>query len=93
MNGKRGRFNDVEVNSPLGQGGIGEVKIAARYDTADLIHDVYGKKQSSYIFGVDWYLNNFVKVQGNYAHSIVKNQSNIDTDIVDTFNLRFLLSW
>lgn len=93
INGSRGRFYDVEVTSPVGEGGMGEIKIAARYDMMDFTHETFGDKQGSYIFGIDWYLNNYMKIQGNYAHTTVKNQLNQKTNLVNTFNLRFQINW
>ncbi|MBT6031734.1 MAG: hypothetical protein HOH19_04095 [Kordiimonadaceae bacterium] len=93
INSEKGKFDNVEVKSPVGEGGMGEVKIAARYDTMDFTHETFGTKQNSYIIGADWYLNNYMKVQANYAHTIIKNQLGLNTDLVDTFNIRLQVSW
>ena len=93
INGSRARFYDVDVKSPVGEGGIGEVKVAGRYDMMDFTHETFGNKQGSYIFGIDWYLNNYMKIQGNYAHTTVKNYLNQKTNLVNTFNLRFQIDW
>lgn len=93
IDGTDGRFNGVEIDKPVGDGGLGEVRLAARYDIADFTHEIFGRKQTSYILAADWYLNSALKLQANYAHSIVRNALNIKTDIIDTFNLRFMFNF
>jgi phosphate-selective porin OprO and OprP len=93
INAKGGRLNNVDVKSPVHEKGIGEIKIATRFDMADFTHETFGTKQNSYIFGVDWYLNNYLRMQGNYAHTLVNNSLGIRTDKVDTFNFRVLVDW
>ncbi len=93
INAKRGRFNGIKVKNPVGAGGIGEIKIAARYDMLDLRHQTFGTKQVNYIGGIDWYLNVYMKFQLNYAHSIIGNFANVKSDTVDTFNGRFQIFW
>lgn len=93
IDGTDGRFNSVDIANPVGAGGFGEVRLAARYDVADLTHETFGRKQNSIIFAADWYLNDLIKIQANYAHSTVKDAMDVKTDIVDTFNTRFLFSF
>ena len=93
IDGTDGRFNRVDIANPVGSGGFGEIRLAARYDVADLTHEIFGRKQNSIIFAADWYLNELTKIQTNYAHSTIKNAINIRTDIVNAFNTRFLFSF
>ncbi len=93
IDGSDGRLNGVKVNSPVGGGGIGEVRVAVRYDVADLRHETFGRKQTSYIGAVDWYLNEAFKIQMNYAHSVVRDYMNVKTDTVNTFNTRFMFNF
>ena len=93
IDGTDGRFNRVDIANPVGNGGMGEVRLAARYDVADFTHETYGRKQNSYILAADWYLNRTLKLQANYAHTIVRNALNFKTDIIDTFNLRFMFNF
>lgn len=93
IDGSDGRLNSVKVDSPVGRGGIGEVRVAVRYDVADLRHETFGRKQTSYIGAVDWYLNEALKIQLNYAHSVVRDYMNVKTDIVNTFNTRFMFNF
>lgn len=93
IDGQDGRLDSVEVRSPLGQGGIGEIRLAGRYDVADFTHEIFGRKQTSYILAADWYLNSAIKITANYAHSIIKDAMNVRTDVVDTINTRFLFNF
>ena len=93
IDGSSGRFRRVKIDNPVGAGGMGEVRLAARYDIADFTHETFGRKQKSMIFGVDWYLNDVMKIQGNYAYTTVKNAANIKTDTVNTFNLRTMINF
>ena len=72
---------------------MGEVRLAARLDIADLTHETFGRKQTSYIGAVDWYLNEAMKIQLNYAHSIVRDPLNVKTDTVNTVNTRLMFNF
>lgn len=93
IDGKDGRLNSVEIKTPLGQGGIGEIRLAGRYDVADLTHEIFGRKQKSYIFAIDWYLNSAIKISTNYAHSIIEDAGSVRTDVVDSINTRFMFNF
>ena len=93
IDGKDGRFDNVKIASPVGAGGMGELRLAARLDVADLTHETFGRKQTSYILAADWYLNDLMKIQGNYARSTISNAMDVKTDSVDSFNIRFLISF
>jgi phosphate-selective porin OprO/OprP len=59
---ERGVFGRVEVDRPLHDGGPGAWEVAARADYIDLNGDgVNGGEQISYIGGVNWYLNDYVR--------------------------------
>jgi phosphate-selective porin OprO and OprP len=59
---ERGVFDRVEVERPLQDGGPGAWELAARADYIDLNSDgVKGGEQISYIGGVNWYLNDYVR--------------------------------
>lgn len=93
IDGTDGRYDSVKIKNPVGEGGMGELRLAARYDFADFTHETFGRKQTSMMLSADWYLNEYMKIQANYAHSIVKDYQNIKTDTVDTFNLRYIFSF
>jgi phosphate-selective porin OprO/OprP len=55
-------FDRVEVERPLQDGGSGAWELAARADYIDLNNEgVKGGEQISYIGGLNWYPNNFVR--------------------------------
>jgi phosphate-selective porin OprO and OprP len=92
---KGGAFDRIKVNNPVFSGGSGAWQIAARYDVIDLTDRdaaVIGGKQTSYIAGVNWYLNNYTKVAANYSKSEIDGGVN-DGESIDTFGLRFQVDW
>jgi len=93
IDGKDGRYDNVKIANPVGAGGMGEVRVAARYDMADFTHEIYGRKQKSVIFAADWYLNELIKLQGNYAYTVVRDFSNVKTDIINSFNTRLMVNF
>ena len=59
---KRGVFDRVKVERPLQDRGPGAWELAARADYIDLNNEgVKGGEQISYIGGLNWYPNNFVR--------------------------------
>jgi phosphate-selective porin OprO/OprP len=59
---KRGVFDRVQVERPLQDGGPGAWEVGARADYIDLNNEgVKGGEQISYIGGLNWYPNNFVR--------------------------------
>jgi phosphate-selective porin OprO/OprP len=59
---KKGVFDRVEVERPLQDGGPGAWELGARADYIDLNDEgVKGGEQISYIGGLNWYPNNFVR--------------------------------
>lgn len=92
---KGGKFDRVSVNNPVFGGGSGAFQIAARYDVIDLTDaaaGIFGGKQTSYIFGANWYLNNYSRVMANYSRSDIDGGAN-DGENIDTFGLRFQVDW
>ena len=90
VDGSDGRYNNVDVDSPVGSGGIGEIRVAARYDVADFTHETFGRRQKSMIFSSVWFLNDHLRLIGAYGHSIIKDAQDIKTDVVDTFSARLM---
>ncbi|MDC0111787.1 porin [Emcibacteraceae bacterium] len=92
---KGGVFDRIEVANPVSSGGAGAFQIAARYDVIDLtdkVADVFGGKQTSYIVGMNWYLNNYIRVMANYSNSKIDGGNNNGQNI-NTFGLRFQIDW
>jgi phosphate-selective porin OprO and OprP len=65
---KTGTFGRVKVKRPLLDGGAGAWQVGARADYIDLNNEgVKGGEQISYIGGLNWYPNNFVRFMLNGA--------------------------
>lgn len=91
--GKKGTFGRTKVLNAVGEGGMGAWQIAARYDVIDLTHETFGEKQDTYLFGVNWYLNNHSRVMANYSHSVVKNNLGVTNNKIDALGARFQVDW
>ncbi|MDG1708470.1 MAG: porin [Emcibacteraceae bacterium] len=92
---KNGAFDRIKVSNPVFEGGAGAWQIAARYDMIDLTDTdagVIGGKQTSYIAGVNWHLNNYTRVMANYSKSEIDGGAN-DGESIDAFGLRFQVDW
>lgn len=92
---KNGAFDRIKVNNPVFSGGHGAWQVAARLDIVDLTDTnvgIIGGKQTSYIFGVNWHLNNYTRVMANYSKSDIDGGAN-DGEEIDSFGLRFQADW
>jgi phosphate-selective porin OprO/OprP len=78
---KTGIFDRVTVSDPVHEGGIGAWEVAARYDYIALNDgsaDIRGGKQGSTIVGINWYLNNDIRLMldGAWTHVYDANPRN-----------------
>lgn len=92
---KGGTFDRIKVANPVFSGGAGAWMIAARYDViglTDTSANVFGGKQTSYVVGVNWHLNNYSRVMANYSKSDVDGGVN-DGESIDTFGVRIQADW
>lgn len=92
---KGGAFSRINVSNPVFSGGSGAWQIAARYDVIDLTDtaaNVIGGKQTSYIAGVNWHLNNYSRVMANYSKSEIVGGA-FDNESIDTFGVRLQVDW
>jgi phosphate-selective porin OprO and OprP len=92
---KGGAFDRIKVSRPVFEGGPGAWQVAIRYDVIDLTDTkalVFGGKQTTYIFGVNWHLNNYSRVMANYSRSDIDGGANNGQE-VDSFGLRFQIDW
>ncbi len=92
---KGGVFDRIKVANPVSSGGSGAFQIAARYDVIDLtdkVANVLGGKQTSYIVGMNWHLNNYTRVMANYSNSNIEGGIN-NGQAINTFGLRFQIDW
>lgn len=66
---KNGIFDRTKPVSPLGDGGIGAVQLALRYDYLDLNNrDILGGKQNGYIAALVWSPIEYLRFNLNYAY-------------------------
>jgi phosphate-selective porin OprO/OprP len=76
---KTGVFDRVKVERPLQDGGLGAWELAARADYIDLNNKgVKGGEQTSYIGGVNWYVNDYVRFMFDGAVTQVFDAENSD---------------
>lgn len=90
---KGGTFGGVKVKNPVFSGGLGAWQIAARFDTIDLDDEgTSGGEQDTWIVGVNWHLNDYMRFMLNYSRSDVDNGPDGDLDI-DALGLRAQIDW
>ena len=65
-----GTFDRVKPLKPYGQGGYGAWEVAGRFSYIDLDDDrIVGGKLWDYTLGLNWYVNNNVRLMWNYVRS------------------------
>lgn len=85
---KEGVFGRVKVNDPLHKGGLGAWEVGARADYIDLNDEgVKGGEQISYIAGVNWYANDWVRLMLDGAVTQVFDARNSDAAVTGSQNL------
>ena len=83
-----GAFDRVEVINPLQKGGFGAWEVAARADYIDLNDEgVKGGEQFSYIGGVNWYVNDYVRFMLDGAVTQVFNARDTEAAVTGSENL------
>jgi phosphate-selective porin OprO/OprP len=99
---KGGKFDRVKVNDPIFNGGWGAWELGARFDYIDLNSNdsrsgdnARGGEQYSGIFGINWYLNDHVRMMANYAYTYVFNARGMggnqvvgSSNVINGFGLR-----
>jgi len=91
--GKSGNFGRVKPNSPfsLKNGGTGAVELVARYESLDLNDagaGVLGGEVESITAGVNWHLNNNVRLMANVVEVDTDSNAEVADDDPTVFNLR-----
>ncbi len=94
-NRKQGAIDRIQVLRPLGRAhtedcdwGWGGWEVAGRYSYLDLnSHGVAGGRLSDMTLGLNWYLNNYSKVQFNYIRTFLDNPTH-GKSTADIFGLR-----
>jgi phosphate-selective porin OprO/OprP len=85
---ERGIFDRVKVERPLQDGGPGPWELGARADYIDLNNEgVKGGEQISYIAGVNWYANNYVRLMLDGAITQVFDARDTDAAVRGSSNL------
>jgi phosphate-selective porin OprO and OprP len=85
---EEGVFDRVKINRPLQDGGPGAWELAARADYIDLNNEgVKGGEQISYIAGVNWYVNNYVRLMLDGAITQVFDARDTDAAVRGSSNL------
>ena len=95
-----GAFGRLKVANPVTEGGMGAWQIGIRYDYVDLTdEDLMGGEQETWIFGVNWHLNNYSRIMVNYSMSDVKKAFDVDRNgadgknDIDALGMRFQVDW
>lgn len=93
---KQGAFQGLKPLNPVGRcGGCGAWELAGRYSWIDLdgtIGDGPGRSLHSLTFGVNWYLNRFVKFQFNYIRAHLEDML-LGCSEADIFAIRAQMSF
>ncbi|MCG8634202.1 MAG: hypothetical protein MI863_10265, partial [Desulfobacterales bacterium] len=64
-----GYFKEVKPDNPVSEGGFGAWEVSARYSVLNLTDDdVYGGDLKDITLGLNWYLENNLKIVFNYVH-------------------------
>jgi phosphate-selective porin OprO/OprP len=85
-----GVFDRVKVNRPLHDGGPGAWELAARADYIDLNNEgVKGGEQLSYIGGINWYANDYIRFMFDGAVTQVFDARDTDAAVDGSSNLIF----
>lgn len=87
-NRKAGVLGRIVPNKDFGRGGYGAWEIAARGSMLDLEDaDIRGDILTTSTIGINWYLNQFAKLQFNYIHAFLDSSVNGESD-ADIFAVR-----
>ena len=74
----KGAFDRIKVKNPVHDGGWGAWELAVRYDSLDLNDGgVNLGEQNALVAGINWYLNDHVRLMVNYIHADVDAPSEL----------------
>lgn len=99
-NRKQGAIDRIQVKHPFGffrgddcDWGWGGWELAARYSYIDLnSKDISGGRLNDMTLGLNWYVNNFAKIQFNYIRAFLNQKAHGDST-ADIFGLRAQLDF
>jgi phosphate-selective porin OprO/OprP len=90
----QGRFMPQQVSNPLFRGGKGAVELAARASYVDLQdEDIQGGRESNFSLGINWYLNNQLRLSGNMIKVLDINRPGSEFDGSDPLIWAVRLQW
>lgn len=84
---KNGDFGEIEPNS-----NFGAVELVLRYSELDANYDGEGDKGTALTLGLNYYLNENIRLMANYIHSEVTDEDDLSQD-GDAFSLRAQFSF
>lgn len=89
-----GEFDNVVPQAPLGRGGWGAWELAARASFVDLNDkDVIGGEQNNITLGLNWYLNERLRVQANLIKVLDVKRPGSEYDGLDPLIAALRLQW
>jgi len=89
-----GTFINVVPNSPLGSGGHGAFELAFRASYADLTDkDVIGGKQGNLSLGLNWYLNEKIRLMANAIKVLDVDRPGSEYDGLDPMIYALRAQW
>ncbi len=86
-----GTIGRPKPNNPFNpkSGGWGAFELAARYSTLDLNDGGFtGGQLDTYTIGANWYLNNYLRVSGNYVMADTDSNAPVPNDDPNLFLMR-----
>ena len=91
---KKGTFDRVKPESPVGEGGIGAIQVNLRYDYLDLNDaGIFGGKQNGYLVSLIWTPTDYTRFLMNYGRlayddAVYPTASDDTSYSVDAFGVR-----
>ncbi len=90
----QGQFGPVKVSSPLRHGGWGAFELAARASYVDLQDgNVNGGREANLSFGMNWYLNDRVRLMGNVVKVLKVDRPGSEYNGIDPLIAAVRLQW
>jgi phosphate-selective porin OprO/OprP len=90
-----GGFSLIEVDRSVFEGGPGTWQLGLRYETVDLSDGaIQGGGQDTWVFSLNWYLNDQFWISGNYGRTKFENNA-YHGDVIDGVGarLQYLVEW
>jgi len=90
----QGQFIPVKVGNPVRHGGWGALEVAARVSYVDLQDgDVNGGRESNLSLGLNWYLNDKLRLMGNIVKVLDVDRPGNEFDGIDPLIAAVRLQW